>query len=311
VDAALRGAREACVPLHFLEAFQTHPSTLELVHEKEHINRVQEACKEGLFYFDADTAVCTHTYQAALLSVSCAVTAAELVLKGEFQKAFALTRPPGHHAKRRRAAGFCYFNNMAVMVEYIRKEHGIEKVFIVDFDAHAGDGTMHIFYKDPNVFFFSVHQDPSFFYPGEGFLWQIGEGEGRGSTINFPLSAESGDADYQYVMGFLEEVIKGFLPQIICVSCGFDAHKRDHISALQLSDEGFYTISHTLTQIAESVCDGRLIFVLEGGYNLLALKEGVKCVLEGFIKKRKIPSFGPPSSYTKETAERIKEVVKE
>lgn len=309
LDAALSGAEKSGVPFSLIKPQEFKETHIELVHTPNYIEYIKEACKKAPFYLDPDTGVCAHTYKAAIAAVSCAITAADMVLSGEFLKAFAIIRPPGHHAKRESAAGFCYFNNMAVMVKYIMKEHSIKRVLIVDFDAHAGDGTMHIFYDDPFVFFFSVHQDPSFFYPGEGFLWQRGRGEGEGKTVNFPLSPHSGDADYACVMDVVKEISSFFLPQIICVSAGFDAHRKDHISALDVTEDGFYMIAYTLCEIAEKVCGGRLIFLLEGGYNLEALSDSVGSVFEAMCKKKKPLSFGSPSSQTVQTAKKIMEAL--
>ncbi|MFH1404403.1 MAG: histone deacetylase [Candidatus Altiarchaeota archaeon] len=245
------------------------------VHSIEHVNYIRCLSEGGPGLFsiiDSDTYVCKETYDTALLAAGGVITSGEMVWNGELKNSFALVRPPGHHASVNQATGFCYFDNVSIMIKYMQEKYGVKKVFLFDWDAHAPNGTMGTFYSDPSVLNMSIHQDPHSFYPGVGFVHQIGEGAGRGYTINFPVQAGTGDADYMY---FLEEFVipraKKFKPDLVVVSAGQDSHQSDRISQLNVTDAGFAAMTRAMMELASDVCNDKLVLELEGGYNLQTL----------------------------------------
>jgi acetoin utilization deacetylase AcuC-like enzyme len=192
--------------------------------------------------------------------------------------ALALVRPPGHHAERDKAMGFCLFNNVAVAAAYARA-HGVARVAVMDFDVHHGNGTQWMFYADPSVLYLSTHQFP--FYPGTGAATEVGHGEGRGRTVNVPLEAGSTDADYAHVFArVIEPVLEEFQPGLVLVSAGYDADARDPLAQMRLTTAGFRAMTASLWRMASSLCQGRLVAVTEGGYNLGALGAGLDAAVE-------------------------------
>lgn len=248
---------------------------LTRVHSIEHVNYIRCLSEKGQGKFsviDSDTYVCNETYETALYSAGAAIMAGELVWKGELDNCFALVRPPGHHASTNQATGFCYFDNLAVMIRHLQAKQGVKRVFLFDWDAHAPNGTMGTFYADPSVLNVSVHQDPHSFFPGQGFIEQIGEKAGRGYTINFPVPAGTADADYLYFIDeFLMPRVRKFKPDIIAVAAGQDSHQSDLVSQLNITDAGFVEMTKRMMQLAEELCHGKLVLSLEGGYNLATL----------------------------------------
>jgi acetoin utilization deacetylase AcuC-like enzyme len=230
-------------------------------------------------WLDSDTtAVSQNSIQAATSAAGNAIAAVESVVKGECQSAFALVRPPGHHAEPVRARGFCLFNNVAVAAAHAQAKLGCERVLIVDWDAHHGNGTQDIFWADPDVLFFDIHCAAPF-YPGSGHIEEIGGGLGEGYNINVPIPEDAGDVAFE--RAFREILIPAadhFQPDLVLISAGFDAHRND--MALNLSYDGFAMLTSIVQGIADKHCDGRLAFVLEGGYNLKSLSRGVHTVLQ-------------------------------
>ncbi len=261
---------------------------LLLVHSEKHIEYIYTLSKNGYDDFavmNTDVYVGEGTFDAARLSSGGVVEAARRVTEGEFARCFCLNRPPGHHASTRLPAGFCYFNNTAVAIRTLQRDHDIQRVAIFDWDAHCGNGTMEIFYEDADVITISAHQDPSMFYPGTGFANQIGEGDGKRACANFPLQPGAGDDDYLYVIDKLaEKLIRDFDPDFLFVAAGQDSSIHDAMSALEVTDEGYMRMTQRMMDIADSVCDGRLVLTLEGGYNLNKMPvtiEGILSVLCG------------------------------
>ncbi|MBU4267032.1 MAG: histone deacetylase [Candidatus Altiarchaeales archaeon] len=254
------------------------------VHKGGYVEFVRAMCARGGGPIDADTFAQANTYDIARLAAGGVMLAGEVVAKGEFGNSLALVRPPGHHATRDKAMGFCYFNNVAVMARYLQEKQGLKKIMILDWDAHAANGTMDIFYDDPSVLNISIHQDPVSFYPGTGFAEQLGEGAGEGYTVNVPLRSGAGDSDYVYV---LEELIiplaKSFRPGLIVISTGFDSHKDDFISGLQLTDQGYGFLTEMMLGLARDVCGGKLVVELEGGYNLEAIARSSYAVANSLL----------------------------
>lgn len=230
-------------------------------------------------WLDLDTtAVSPGSVEAAEVAAGTSIAAVEAVMKGEVESAFALVRPPGHHAEPVRARGFCLFNNVAVAAAHAQAELGCERVLILDWDAHHGNGTQDIFWADPDVLFFDIHRGAPF-YPGSGELDEVGAGLGEGTTVNVPMPAGSGDVAYlKALREILVPAAEYFKPDLILVSAGFDAHWHD--LALNVSYEGFGAMTAVLQELADRICEGRLVFVLEGGYNLESLARGTHAVLQ-------------------------------
>ncbi len=277
IEAVKRGISEAgLLPALFLiQASWPDPTLIEAVHEKNYIGRFRKACLAGNSIFDSpDNPISAETFDTALLAVGGVVEAARLVLSGEIDNAFCAVRPPGHHAEAGRAMGFCFFNNVAVAARYIRQAWGIGRVGIIDFDVHHGNGTQHIFESDPTVFYYSIHQHPSFAYPGSGREFERGKGAGYGFTLNSPVLPGLGDAEYKTCLERdLFPAFDDFKPEVIIVSAGFDAHVDDDMSDMHLSTDGFSWIMEQIVRMAATYAGGRLISVLEGGYSLERLPE--------------------------------------
>jgi acetoin utilization deacetylase AcuC-like enzyme len=247
---------------------------LERVHEPVYIEQVKRVASRGGGHLDMDTYVRAASYDAALEAAGGLVEATRIVLDGELDNAFALVRPPGHHALRGRGMGFCLFNNVAVAARYALSEHALDRVLIVDFDVHHGNGTQDEFEADPAVMYISTHQYP--YYPGTGYWNETGRGDGEGSIINIPLGGGMGDEAFARIF---DEIVGPaawrFQPELILVSAGYDAHWDDPLAYMQLSVGGYTSIAQALKNLAEELCGGRLVFTLEGGYHLKALAYSV------------------------------------
>jgi len=248
---------------------------VETVHAKNYIERFEAACRSGNSMFDyPDNQICAETFETALLAVGGVLDAAGQVIMGKLDNVFCAVRPPGHHAEYDQAMGFCYFNNVAIAARYLQIEWGIQRVGIVDFDVHHGNGTQHIFEEDPDVFYYSIHQHPTFAFPGTGRAFETGNGEGTGSTRNYPVLPGNGDKEY---LGLIQRdlipVLEAFSPEVIIVSAGFDAHVDDIMSDIKLSTQGYTRIMERIVALAELYSNGRVISILEGGYCLKRLPE--------------------------------------
>ncbi len=259
---------------------------VQSVHSSAYIRRFEEVCLSGHRTLDSqDNTMCAETYETALLAVGGVLEAVRMLMAGEIDNAFCAVRPPGHHAERDQAMGFCYFNNVAVAARYLQMEWDIERVGIIDFDVHHGNGTQHIFEADPTVFYYSIHQHPSFAYPGTGREFDMGKGEGEGFTKNSPvLPGQSDDNYHQMFENDLLPSFETFQPEVVLVSTGFDAHEDDEMSDMRVTTEGYAWMIRSVLQLAEQHADGRLVSVLEGGYCLPRLPrlaaDHVKCLLE-------------------------------
>lgn len=258
-------------------------SAIEAVHPKAYVDRLERAVERGDGLIDsADTPLSAGTLEAARAAVSVTLAAVETAMgDSESPEAvFALVRPPGHHAERRRAMGFCYLGNAAIAAEELRRRHGIERVAIVDIDVHHGNGTQHLFEEDPDVFYASAHQFP--FYPGTGAASERGVGAGEGATLNVPLAAGAGDAEL--IAALDEEIVPAlerFEPEFLLVSAGFDAWGDDPLGGLLVTEEGFRRAGSRLGELARRRCGGRLVALLEGGYDVVALPRLVKAFAGG------------------------------
>jgi acetoin utilization deacetylase AcuC-like enzyme len=269
--SALRGDAELWPRLVEVEAAPAPRGDVQAAHTPQHFKHVERAVSEGLGYLDADTVVSMRSLDAALRAAGGACRAVDMVLKGEVQNAFLPVRPPGHHATSDRAMGFCLFNTAAVAARYAQRSHReVERVAVIDWDVHHGNGTQGIFYDDPTVFFFSAHQYP--WYPGTGTRAETGVGRGRGYTLNVPLRARTPAAEHRRAFETaLEEIGAKFKPDLVIVSAGFDSHAGDPLGQLMLSDEDFVALTRAAKEWAREACGGRLVSCLEGGYNLSTL----------------------------------------
>jgi acetoin utilization deacetylase AcuC-like enzyme len=268
---------------------------LAWVHTPEYIRRIEATRERSFTMLDPDTGAGPESYAAALRAAGGVLQAVDAVLEGSRSGAFALVRPPGHHAEADRAMGFCLFNNVAVAASYALRRHGLERVLIVDWDVHHGNGTMHSFYDRPEVLYFSIHQYPH--YPGTGSVEEIGRGKGAGYTINVPLPGGQGDVDYLAVFRqVLLPVAREYAPELILVSAGFDAHQEDPLADMRLSAVGFACLTAALRGLAAECCPGRLALALEGGYQLKALAAGVAAVLTELLDGRPNAETGQPGS---------------
>ena len=269
---------------------------LARVHAPDYLRRVSDTSGRAT-QLDPDTYTSPESYEIARLAAGAAVDAVERVLGGSHRAAVALVRPPGHHAERDRAMGFCFFNNVAVGAAHARA-NGVAKVAIVDFDVHHGNGTQHMFEGDPHVLYVSMHQYP--YYPGTGGADEIGRGAGRGFTINLPLEVGAVDEDYQTVFGeVVVPVLHQFEPDLLMISAGFDAHERDPLAGMRLTTDSFAAMTMELRHVAEECCRGRIVAVTEGGYDLQALAASLDAtigVLSGAVEPVQWPSSRIPSN---------------
>ena len=244
------------------------------VHNRELIDFIENLCSVGGGFLDSDTYACEDTYYVARLSAGGVIKAAEVVMEGKFDNSFALIRPPGHHATKNKAMGFCYFNNVAIMIRYIQEKYNLKRIFLLDWDAHAFNGTMDIFYDTRDVLKISIHQDPRTLFPGTGFISQIGNGIGEGYTVNIPVPAGTENSDYIYILNeIVIPLIRNYKPELIVISAGQDSHRDDSLSELCLTEEGYAKMTQMLKNEANELCRGRLVVELEGGYNLESLKK--------------------------------------
>jgi acetoin utilization deacetylase AcuC-like enzyme len=280
---------------------------IALCHTTEYVEYVKAFCEDGGGYLDPDTYANKNSFLAAATAVGGSIDLIKSVIRGEINNGFALLRPPGHHALANRSMGFCLFGNVAIAAKVALLQPGIKKVAIVDFDVHHGNGTQALIGNDPNILFVSSHQYP--FYPGTGSIREIGAGDAEGTIVNIPLQAGVGDEGFKIVC---EKVIipslKRFKPDIILVSAGYDAHWDDPLANLNLSLNGFNQISRELIKCAEEICSGKIVFFLEGGYNLDVLGIGVANTIRSLLA---IESFDDPLGKTNYQEPDIKKIVNE
>lgn len=251
---------------------------LQQVHSAQYVRDLEATAGNAFTSLDSDTATCALSHEAALLAAGGLCRAVDLVCSGELHNAFALIRPPGHHAEESCAKGFCLYNNVAIAAKFAQNPLGLERVLIVDWDLHHGNGTQHCFEQDPTVLYFSAHQRRTF--PGSGKFRETGKGSGKGYTVNLPLPEGCGDGEYLLLFErILKPLALEFSPEIVLVSAGFDIHFADPLGSMSLTPQGFAGLTRSVMEIAETSCAGKLVLTLEGGYNLEALRDSVKAVL--------------------------------
>jgi len=254
-------------------------SDIESCHGADYVKLVESTSKTNHYALDGDTITCRDSFGVGLLVVGGFLRLIDSIAAGESQNGFALVRPPGHHALKNRAMGFCLFNTIAIGAQHLKNAYDAKRVMIMDWDVHHGNGTQDSFYEDPSVLFISTHQFP--YYPGTGAVNEVGLNAGEGYTINIPLPAGCGDAEYMRV--FYDVVVpaaKKFEPEWILVSAGFDPHRRDPLGGMEVTESGFAAMARLLLELADQYTGGKIAFLLEGGYDLAALNHSVAAVLE-------------------------------
>jgi acetoin utilization deacetylase AcuC-like enzyme len=267
----------------FLGKVRPRPATreeIEMVHSPAYIDLVASTADKPYVRLDMDTSTCAKSYETALLAAGGLLELIKVVMQGKLNNGFALVRPPGHHAERDRAMGFCLFNNIAIGARYALRNFSLQRILIVDWDVHHGNGTQNSFYEDPQVLYFSTHRY-GFFYPGTGGATEVGKGRGEGFTVNVPFSTGASDADYGNIFEkLLKPIALEYQPQLILVSAGFDTHYNDPLGGMDVSEKGYARMTQILMEIAGATAQGKLVLTLEGGYNVTSQKRSVKAVLE-------------------------------
>lgn len=295
IQAAWRRIDEdGLVPkLALVEARPTTRDQVLAVHTPEHFALIEHtAALPGTARLDADTYATPASFEVAMLAAGGACAAVDTVLAGQADNALALVRPPGHHATASRAMGFCLFNNIAIAARHAQQAHGLERVAIIDYDVHHGNGTNDIFYADPSVLFISLHQYP--LYPMSGLVEETGSGPGAGHSVNLPLPAGCGDVGYaQAFADVVAPAIGRFQPELMLVSAGFDAHWMDPLAQMQLSLAGFSHLNSELNRLASEHCQGRIVYCMEGGYNLDALGFGWRNIARQLLGHAPDDPLGP------------------
>jgi len=276
VMKTLRGDKKLWENLNEITPEKASKGLIQAAHTPQHFKLVESAFAEGLDRLDADTTISMQSFDASLFAAGGAVSGVDAVMTGEADNAFVVARPPGHHATAERPMGFCLFNNVAVAAKYAQNKYKeIERVAIVDWDVHHGNGTQGIFYTDPSVYFFSMHQYP--WYPGTGSRGETGHSRGLGATLNIPVKASTQAAEQKRMFeAAIEDIATNFRPDLIMISAGFDAHLTDPLGQLKLEDRDYVSMTRTIKQWAAEVCQGRVVSCLEGGYNLDTLGETVR-----------------------------------
>lgn len=268
-----------------LKSIPPRPATkqeLAYIHKPDYIDRVASTQGKAYVSLDPDTQTTPRSYEAAILAAGGLFSLVDALMSREIDNGFALTRPPGHHAEADRAKGFCLFNNVALAAEYSRLRHGLEKILIIDWDLHHGNGSQHSFWDSRNVLYFSTHQYP--YYPGTGAAGEVGGPKAQGYTVNVPLSSGYQDNDFvQILERILLPIGRRFKPDLILISAGFDTFYLDPLGAMQVTPKGFARMTRVLLGLAGEVCQGRLLLTLEGGYHLEGLRLSTLAVLQELL----------------------------
>lgn len=268
---------------------------IQFIHSPSYVNAIKETSGQERVMLDPDTSTSPRSYEISLLAAGGLIKAIDFIMEEKIQNGFALVRPPGHHAEASRAMGFCIFNNVAIGAEYLLRKYGLNRVLIIDWDLHHGNGTQHSFYDRKDVLYFSTHQFPH--YPGTGHWSETGQGAAEGFTINVPLSLGKTDNDFLHVYkNILSPVASDYKPEFILVSAGFDIYHADPLGGMEISAEGFGALTSELLELAHHLTQERILFTLEGGYDLQGLREGVKQVLLQLSGKGEKPKINATAS---------------
>jgi len=303
--SALEADTDLWERLEHLAPRQAGDEDIARCHDERLVDHIRSLCHREVRFLDLDTVISPESYNVARYAAGAACVGVDKVFSGEATNAFAFVRPPGHHATFAQAMGFCLFNNAAIAARYAQAKHGAERVLVIDWDVHHGNGTQDFFYADPSVFYFSTHQYP--YYPGTGASEEIGVGPGEGFTVNLPLESGGIDADFQHVFDRVAlPVLRQFSPDLILVSAGFDAHQRDPLATMRATEGGFAAMTMALRRMADECCKGRMALVTEGGYDLKALDASLDAVvqtLSGPAAAPKWPAATVPSDRGRASAD--------
>ncbi len=273
--------------VELIEPFDALKEHISLVHEARHFDLIESTRGKERVYLDADTSTSPKSFEAAIRAAGGMIKSIDLVMNNDLEAAFPLVRPPGHHAEKDRAMGFCLFNNIAVGAAHLINNYDVNRILIVDWDLHHGNGTQHMFYDTDKVFYISTHQFP--YYPGTGAANEIGIGEGEGFTLNIPMNPGMGDQEYiKIFFELLKPVIDQYTPKIILVSAGFDTHIADPLGGMAVTPKGFQNMTKLLNELADEHCGGKIIYILEGGYNLEGLWHSVYAVIQELLMQNNI-----------------------
>lgn len=284
LNAAMHGIQAIKPTDTEIEFLKPEPAELREVcqiHEEKYIEEIRNKSDKGGGFFTLDTTSNRHTYMASLLAAGGGILAIDEITRGSANNVFVLCRPPGHHAEFNRAFGFCFMNNIAIAAKHILNEKKYGRVLIVDYDAHHGNGTQNAFYRSKEVLYIGLHQDGRTLFPGTGFVEEIGEGEGKGYTVNIPMMPSAGDKSFETAFEqIVQPVAESYKPDFVLVSTGFDGHHQDPLAGLGLTIKGIASLNNSLMKIAEMYADGRIAFFLEGGYNLEVIKRATQNLIE-------------------------------
>lgn len=282
--------KEITFPFSEIKPRPATEKEIQMVHSPSYVQAIKGTAGKERVILDPDTATSSRSYEIALLAAGGMLKAIDLIMEGKIKNGFALVRPPGHHAESAGAMGFCLFNNVAIGAEYLIKKHNLKRVLIVDWDLHHGNGTQHSFQKRNDVLYFSAHQFPH--YPGTGYWDETGAEKGEGFTVNVPLAPGKTDEDYLFIFQkILSPITTAFKPEFILVSAGFDISQNDPLGGMLVSEEGFGAMAWELVSLARELCQDRLLFTLEGGYDLQGLQLGIKHVLLQLGGEEKKPAI--------------------
>jgi acetoin utilization deacetylase AcuC-like enzyme len=286
--------------LFSLNKIEPRPATkdeLARIHTRDYIDRIESTAGKDLVQLDPDTSTSSKSWEVACLAAGGVLNAVDSILNQKIQNGFALVRPPGHHAEASRAMGFCLFNNIAIGAAHLIEKHGLKKILVVDWDLHHGNGTQNSYYDSDEVLYFSTHQFPH--YPGTGHWNETGRGKGEGFTVNVPLRAGKTDGDYLHIFKkILRPIVSEYKPEFILVSAGFDIYEGDPLGGMQITKQGFGALAAELLDMAAEFSQKRLLCVLEGGYDLQGLQDGVEHVLYQLAGEASKPAVEPSLSPT-------------
>lgn len=286
-------------PLEKIDARPATEEEIQWIHSASYVRMIKDTSGRDRVVLDPDTSTSPRSYEVARLAVGGVLALLDAVMAGRMDNGFALVRPPGHHAEASRAMGFCLFNNIAVGAEYLIRKHKLSRILIVDWDLHHGNGTQHSFDNRKDILYFSSHQYPH--YPGTGHWSEAGKGEGEGFTVNVPLTSSMSDEELIYIyQKILVPIATAFKPEFILVSAGFDIHRDDPLGEMRISGDGFGALTHLLQELSQNLCRDRLVLLLEGGYDLQGLREGVKNVLAQLSRRAEAPKIRSQASASAE-----------
>jgi len=295
IEAILEMLENVSFPFLKITPRAAREEEIQWVHTKEYVAFIKNTAGKEKTILDPDTSTSALSYETALLAAGGTLKSLDLIQAGKIKNGFALVRPPGHHAEASQAMGFCLFNNVAIGAEYLLRNHRLKKILVIDWDIHHGNGTQNAFYRRDDVLYFSIHMSPH--YPGTGHWRETGEGTGEGYNINIPLSAGKNNPDYLYIIkNILTPIADAYEPEFILVSAGFDIGAADMLGGMEVTNSGFAAITHEIMHIAHIYSNDKILYTLEGGYDLNTIQQGTKEILLQLSSKGSKPGIKPEAS---------------